>query len=443
MIESHKRAALPVSNLLLPGLIFLFFQQAAYAQNDVTEALAPAESLGCISNEQSMKLTGWLSRLPESESSQALKAAAECYQCLLQKKAVPQSYDSFRRILKERLYSRVPSDQMCLRDRLVRAVIDLRIIQDRPEGQEIDAASLDGALNDFLAGYYACGSVHRNPEVPASVRIARDWCLDPKQPWPPYEFMREFIDNLVAIAAEEPGQGRHLGSVLSAVLQEAMSLKLDAREMREASDAQAILIEPDHGNLAGTSHWFLFRKQLAGIASKSNRIDSGQIQNLILASKDMQGRLELYAGRLQQRSNAGKPFEEYSDLLYGWAEQTSSSERKLREELIRQACRALRRGIELSSVPEAEWLTQNRQKLLERVRGFGLELGKRRRYREVLEFESAFLDPTFKTLTTDQQCYLHAHLAQAHYALGEIRDAMEAFGNSCGKLSIQDLTGMR
>ena len=79
------------------------------------------------------------------------------------------------------------------------------------------------------------------------------------------------------------------------------------------------------------------------------------------------------------------------------------------------------------------------EKLVERVRAYGLELGRAAQYRDVVDFESGFLDSSGRVLAQSQQCYVHAHLAQAYYALGDNRQAMEHFGLSCATISLDDL----
>jgi hypothetical protein len=424
-------------------IIGLFSSSSLFAQVDLAAVLGQIQTQGCLSKEQEEKLAGWLIKAPSSEADQALRLAGDSYQCLLKKNSPVQ--EVFGQILKERLYSKIALDHLCMRDRLIAALTNLQQIISRPEGQELDEASLNSALNDFLGAYTACGNVQQNPKLPTSVRIARDWCLDPKEPWPPYDFVRAFIEAMVSISAAEPGQGKRLGSVLAVVLDQARSFNLDEREKREASGAYRVLVEPDRQNLAGTSYWFIFQKQLKKIIPRSDWVEPSQIQNLLLASTDLQGLLEKYAERLQNRANAIEPFEEYSALLYNLGNQLEPnySGKIMRNQLFRQSCIVLRRGIEVSSSLDLQELQKNQQTLLDRVRAYGFELGRSGKYGEVVNFESNFLDPSLKMLTADQQCYLHAHLAQAHYALGDIREAMDEFGRSCGRISIEDLKNIR
>jgi len=432
--------------------LFCLFPALASGQNraaqspcDVAEALDEVERQGCLLSEQRAKLAGWLTSLPEKEAGEALRIASDCYQCLQQKKVDPQKWQCFPRILQERLYAKLPAGELCLRDRLIRALIPLRQFASQGKLAASDVSSLDGALNDFISAYSACRNVHQNPSLPASIGLAQDWCLDANSPQPPFGFTREFIEDLVRIAAENPDQGRHLGAVLGAVLRDVKSLGLDEPAMREADAAYQTLIEQDRESLAGTSHFYLFRRELSGKVPEPDWPEREQIQALLLASKDLQQRLDRGAERLQFRATAWKPFEEYSDTLHKLAEglRSQNPERKTREELAQLSCRVLRRGIEVSVGAEARELTRVQEKLLDRVRNLGFEFGLAARYQDVIGFETGFLDPSAKTLSESQQCYIHAHLAQAFYAVGDNRKAMEHFGKSCGKITIEDLKKLR
>lgn len=428
---------------------FLAPRRNLFAQCDVHKALTEAEGQGCLSKEQRAKLVGWLDKLPEQERGQALKSAAAGYQCLLQKKVAADKYGCFGDILEERLYARLQPEKLCLRDRLTRALINLgQILRSKSASaspSQLDTVVLDRALNDFLAAYSACRSVYQNAVLATSIRLAEDWCLDPNAPWPPVEFTKEFIETMVRIAAVNPDQGRHLGAVLGAVLRDAKSLGFDAQTLRELDDAYRRLIEQDRESLAGTSHFYLVKQELAKTIPMPDWAEASQIHALLQASENLQKRLDTGAERLQDRANAWRPFEEYSDLLYALAGQiqSKSSERKTRDELIRRACQVLRRGIEVSAGTEAKELTRIQEKLLDRVRVYGVELGRAIQYKEVIDFESRFLDPTLKTLTESEQCYIHAHLAQGYYMLEDQRKAMEHLGMSCGLISFDDLKKLK
>lgn len=459
MYGNHAHSALnarkPRSHIVAI-LLCLFFsipflapRRDLFAQCDVHKALSEVEDQRCLSKEQRAKLVGWLDKLPEKERGEALKTTAACYQCLLQKKVAADKYGCFRDILEERLYTKLQPEQLCLRDRLARALINLgQVLHPKSSSatpSQLDMGVLDRALNDFLAAYSACRSVHQNAVLATSIRLAEDWCLDPNAPWPPAEFTKEFIETLVRIAAVNPDQGRHLGAVLGAVLRDARSLGLDAQTTRELDDAYRLLIEQDRESLAGTSHFYIVKHELTKMIPRPDWAEANQIHALLKVSEDLQKRLDTGAERLQDRANAWRPFEEYSDLLYDLAGQiqSSSSERKTRDELIRRACQILRRGIEVSAGTEAKELTRVQEKLLDRVRVYGVELGRTMRNHEVIDFEARFLDPSSKTLTESEQCYIHAHLAQAYYMLEDLRKAMEHLGMSCGLISFDDLKKLK
>jgi len=450
MTRKTKARMAPIRRLILCLFCLIpclasWQSRAAQSPCDVAEALDEVERQGCLLGEQRAKLAGWLTSLPEKEAGEALRLAADCYQCLQQKKVDPQKWQCFPRILQERLYAKSPAGELCLRDRLIRALIPLRQLASQGKLAASDVSSLDGALNDFISAYSACRNVHQNPALPASIGLAQDWCLDANSPGPPFGFTREFIEDLVRIAAENPDQGRHLGSVLGAVLRDVKLLGLDEPATREVDEAYRTLIEQDRESLAGTSHFYIFRQELTAKVPEPDWPEKEQIRALLLASDDLQQRLDRGAERLQFRATAWKPFEEYSDILHKLAEglRSQNPERKTREELARLSCKVLRRGIEVSAGAETQELTRVQEKLLDRVRDFGFELGLAARYQDVIGFETAFLDPSAKTLSESQQCCLHAHLAQAYYAVGDNRKAMEHFGKSCGKITIEDLKKLR
>jgi hypothetical protein len=438
------RSRITALAVALFGLIpFLASGRPLLAQSqycDVAAALNEVERQGCLSKEQRAKLAGWLDQLPEQEKAEALKSATSCYQCLLRKKVAADKYSCFRQVLQTRLYAKVPSEHLCLRERLSSALI--RLQQTNPA--KVDMAVVDRALNDFLAGYSACRTVRQNPDLDTSVELAKDWCLDPNAPWPPLEFTREFIEILVRVAAVNPDQGRHLGAVLGAVLRDARSPGIGTQNARELADAYRLLIEQDRENLAGTSILYLFRQELAQKVPRPDWAEPAQISALLQASQSLHEQLEAGARRLQDRASAWRPYEYYSDLLNDLAEQLrlSPSQRKMREELLQLSCKELRRGLEVSEGQQAQDLIRIRENLLNRVRSYGLELGHAKRYLEVIHFESEFLDPSSKTLLENQQCYIHAHLAQAFYALGDYRNAMEHFEKSCG-ISLKDLEALK
>jgi hypothetical protein len=418
---------------------------AAQSRCDVAEALNEAERQGCLLKEQRPKLAGWLANLPQKEAGEALRMAADCYQCLQRKKVDAQKFSCFREILQDRLYAKLPADQLCLRDRLIRALIPLRRLAAQAKVAPADAGALDAALNEFISAFAACRNVHQNPTLDTSIGLAQDWCLDANSPAPPFEFTQEFIEALVGIAAQNPDQGRHLGAVLGAILRDAKTLGLDDQAAREVDKAYQTLIEQDRESLAGTSHIYIFKQELSGRIPEPDWPRTEQIQALLASSKDLQKRLDTGADRLQYRATAWKPYEEYSDVLQKLADglRFQNPQRKTREQLAQLACQALRRGIEVSEGSEAQEMVRIQEKLLDRVRNFGFELGLAKRYYDVIEFESGFLDPSSKTLSESQQCYLHAHLAQAFYAVGDNRKAMEHFGKSCGKITIEDLKKLK
>lgn len=408
---------------------------------DVAAALNEVARQGCLAKEQRTKLTGWLDQLPEQDRAEALKSATTCYQCLLRKKVAADKYSCFRQVMQTRLYAKVPAEHMCLRDRLSSALI--RLQQVNPV--QTDMVVVDRALNDFLGAYSAARTVRQNPELDTSIQLAKDWCLDPNAPWPPLEFTWEFIEILVRIAAVNPDQGRHLGAVLGAVLRDARPTGIGTQTARDIDDAYRLLIEQDRENLAGTSILYLFRQELGKIVPRPDRAEPAQISALLQGSQSLQEQLEAGSRLLRDRASAWRPYEHYGDLLNDLAEQLrfSPSRRKMREELLQLSCKELRRGLEVSEGQQAQDLTRIREKLLDRVRSYGLELGRATRYLDVIHFESEFLDPSSKTLLENQQCYIHAHLAQAFYALGDLRSAMEHFGMSCGTISLKDLEALK
>jgi tetratricopeptide (TPR) repeat protein len=425
---------------------------------DVAEAVRQARGFDCIAQQDGVKFEGWLNTIPEREQPQALKTVAEAYRCLLGKRVAPASYESFRQVLQERLYSKIPPDQLCIQDRLTRALIGLRQIassQAAAGHSGLDMSALDAELNEFLAGYSASRMVGQRPDLPTNIKLSAVWCLDVANPSPPVQYTDEFIDTLVEIAAVNPVQGRHLGAVLGAVLRDArLGLteevgrrtsdadyqKLNAERLRGLDAAYHLLIEMDSENIAGTAHYYLFRKALAKAVPERDWAEPGQVEALLKTPDELQQRLEKWVQNLRDHANAWGPFSEYSDVLWNLAQQTndSASERKTWRDLGRRSCEILRQGMDASEGADARDWVKLQDTLLDRVRTYGLALAAAKQYQELIDFESGYLDSSYKTLAQRQQCYIHAHLAQAYYALGDYREAMRHFESSC-RISVDDL----
>ena len=116
----------------------------------------------------------------------------------------------------------------------------------------------------------------------------------------------------------------------------------------------------------------------------------------------------------------------------------------MRDMLVNASCKALWRGIELSADSEtSDQLKPVRQKLMSRVTDYGSELAKNFNYGRLLEFEYQFVDESGRMVPYDEQCYVHAHLAQALYVRGSINESLQHLRKSCEVVSLDDLKMLR
>ena len=286
--------------------------------------------------------------------------------------------------------------------------------------------ALDGALGMFLGVYSAARAVAVNSTLAARVKLAASWCLDINAPLPAAVFAEEFADVAARIAAVFPEQGRHLGAVLAAVLRDARGPGGGGAAEGRLEESDRRLIEPDQQNIAGTSHFHIVRKRIEEIVPAPESANASEIAELVNATPELLREMETGVERMENRARAWRPFEEYSDILdqLAWRRGVEP-DREAWRDANRLACDLLRRGLELATGSEEAARLPLQVKLLDRVTRYGAELARLGRYRQVVEFESRFLEVPPHALTPDQECYIHAHLAQADYALSDYRRAMQ------------------
>lgn len=425
--ESAPRASCVL--LICSCIFFPLSTHRAYAQFDPEAAFRELRDMHSTDEAQIALLRDYILNPSEEKSVAALRCVRDVYIHILSNRVGLENFPCFRQLLQERFYPGMNRQDLGLEDRLTRALVALRRVLEVQPPSETSMAPLDEALSDFQAAYAACRAIKLDPKSTTGAELVKRWNIDPNDPRPESSYLREFIELTVGIAREHQDIGPHLGAILAAVMRDAKVTEKDDIVADVLDPDCRILIDLDGGNLAGTSYFYLFQQKLAAALPEPEWAQPNEIRSLLKSSPGLEQHLETGAKRMQYPSNAYKPFEQYSDVLHKLAEGLRSSwptESKLREDLVRASCRILRKGIESSlDHAAAAGLINAQEKLVDRVRSYGEELGSAERYPEMIEFEGAFLDRSGRILTQPQQCYIHAHLAQASYLIKEYGKAME------------------
>ena len=433
-------------------LLVLASGERAAAQCTVRSSLEAAARQGCLAKAQVEQLRGFLEK-PSAEDTrekELLKSTSDAFQCLLESGSDPSEYACFRNILRESLYPNLPKKSLCVNDRLAQAVIGLRYAAEQElatrEPLTFDQI-IDPPLNAFATAFAICREIKSDPDAFTSVHLAGRGCIDLAEPAPPAVYVQELIDVTVKLVAESPDLGKHVGAVLDGILADAIQLYEGDVSIALASD-YALLIELDDANLTGTSFFYLAKKTLGSIFPEPEEVAPSELSRFLESSE--KEKVEEYVNevgqRMQRKSRAYRPFDWYGDFLYAGAEHLKllPDERPTRDRLVRLACATLRDGLRLS-VPAAteDELEVVQDKLVDRIRDYGLELGRDLRYSELADFQSGFLDESAPILPESRQCYIHAHLAQAFYLLNDLRNATEHLERSCDLVTFKDLTRLR
>lgn len=420
-------------------------------QCDAPGTLSHLQRLGCLSQQEAELLSRHLRRplAEKEERTLLLRTVARAYTCLLESKLPSQDYSCFREILHEQFYTGFQKEELCLNDRLIRAGAGLRyfVQKDVPGQRPLDYHGLlDEPLGEFLLALDVCRKIQERPADPASLRLAETWCVDPAAPAPPLVYLRELIDAVVEIAARYPQVGKHAGALLDGILQRASTLYRDRQSGDFLHDQYDLLIGFDDADLAGTSLFYLFERRSKEVLPPPELASPADLPRLLENVRLLDEYLERGAQRLVRRSRAWEYFERYSDRLQALADllKPYPEHGETRHQLVQASCRALRKGIELSfDVLTASELVRVQEKLLDRIRTYGLELARNLKYRELTGFEGEFVDESGRMLTEKQQCFIHAHLAQAYYVLGSTRDSLQHLRQSCNLISPSDLKELR
>ena len=358
--------------LILSILLLTAAKAELSAQCSLQEGVGQVQSLGCLTNEGAAAILGFAEN-PNTAPQRGLKAAEDAYLCLLRKGLEPSTYACFRQALSNHVYRSVTRNDLCMDDRLILALLMLRDLADSAARNPLDINAMDAALNEFLAAFSAVRTVRADPNLEASKRIAAAWCLDVDAPAPAYELTQEFINTTVRIASIHPDHGKHLGAVVGAVLRDARALAGDEASRRKLDSAYATLIDPDGEDLAGTSHYYLFEKELLALIPAPHLAEPAQVRKLLDGSDNLLKRLQMGAGRLQSRRLAWKPYERFSDTLAELADQFTEQQIGARDwdRLGRLPCEALRLGLMASAGVEPDTLLRLQQKLYSRVKSHG------------------------------------------------------------------------
>lgn len=440
--------------LLVLVVLFAGFRTGEVsAQCDVTAALDRVRQSGCLSEVYEVALRNYLvgSVVKEDEKKRALEAVTDAYGCLLhldEDEAI-RVYRCFRQTLQEKFYASFKDEELCLRDRLIRACVALRYALDKklPSSEPLQHDQIiDKALNDFRLGFGVCRQIQLTPHAFASTDLAGKWCVDINNPVPSPAYVNELVDLSVQICAQYPQLGQHLGTLLDAILSDALALYQGTKTEETLRKDYALLIKFDNADLSGTSFIYLFEKKLAQALPRPEVLTLSEVGPLLQNLEKLRPDLDEGARRFRRKSESWRPFERYSDLLYDLAKPLKSraEQWETRDNLLRASCEALWKGIELSLSGEtAGQLTKVREKLVDRIRTYGIELARELKYGNLVNFEKRFLDESGRILLKDQQCYIHAHLAQAYYVLGYTKEPWEHLNRSCGLVSASDLERLR
>lgn len=439
--------------LILFLLAFGWRSAGVAAQCDVPAALLQMRQSGCLSAGESARLSQYLAgslfEEEESKKRDALDMVSRAYRCALAKGNGLENYACFRRLLFEQFYGYFKDSDLCLVDRLTRSCVALRYVLEAklPSSQPLQYQQiLDRALNDIRLGVGICNEVKARPRDVSTLHLAERWCIDPSNPVLPLDYFQELLDSSADLSMEYPEAGRHMGSVLDVILRDALSLFDGDERSRALRDGYELLIAFDHADLAGSSFFYRFERKRREIAPEPELVSPAEVEGVLEELKKLEPYLEQGAQRLRHRSGAWKYFESYSDFLYTLAQPLQSYREYwgMRNSLLEASCKVLWRGIGFSVGSEtAGQLNFVQEKLLDRVRSYGLELARELKYRRLVEFESQFLDQSARILPEKQQCYIHAHLAQALYVLGSNKESWEHLRKSCELVSLDDLRGLR
>ncbi|PYS51523.1 MAG: hypothetical protein DMG13_18445 [Acidobacteria bacterium] len=415
----------------------------------VAGLLEGPNELGCISPEERAILSEFLTAPSSDEKTKrhVLEIVSRAYRCVLAKGNVAQQSSlCFRRGLVERFYTQYKDSDLCLVDRFTRALVTLRYVSDTklPESQTFRYQEvIDKALNEAKLAVGISKDIKTRPQHPRAIDLAERFCVDPENPVFSEGYFRELIDASAGLSIEYPQTGRYIGAVLDAILQDAKTLFEEPN--RTLSDGQ-ILIGFDRANLASTGLFYRWKLKVREIAPAPDRIRPADVASVVGELKRLEPELERAADRLTHRSEAWKYYQDYGDLLFALAEPLKSSEEdmEMRDRLVNASCKALWRGIQLSADSEtSDQLKSVREKLMSRVADYGSELARNLKYGRLTEFESQFVDESGRIMPHDDQCYVHAHLAQALYVRGSINESLQHLRKSCEVVSLDDLKTLR
>ncbi len=424
------------------------FVPSLWAQCDVRFAIQEARDLQCLREPEMRTLEQVLS---ESETPlgyasfvKGSKVASRAYHCILSRSRVAQNYRCFSEVLHQRLYSRLEQRDLCFKERLTRSLAALNYLSqgklsvDEPIKYQ---AVLERSLSDFRVIYGVIRQIQEEPEDPVSLHLAARSCVDMSDPSLSPAYVQEFVRLTVAIALEYPELTQHLSAVLEATLRDAVEVHRATASEESLREVHQLLV--DFG--AAFSDLYAFREELERLLPQ-DQPSLSDLEQLLDNSEKLRSHLERGASKPKYVASLYKPFEEYSDVLHGIVEMFHLPEAPwdLKDRLMWESCTVLATGIELSTPYETtEELERVRTKLIDRVRNYGSELARELKYSELITFESQFLDPSERVLTSSQQCHIHAHLAQAFYVLEQNREALQQLEASCGLISQSDLRDLR
>ena len=246
------------------------------------------------------------------------------------------------------------------------------------------------------------------------------------------QFLPKFTDLVVSISARFPQLAPHLGSVLDAISVDSIEIFGGHDYQAQLKEDRTLLVGWDNSNLAGTSHFYQLRQELAKKEELSSLIPRADAPSYEAVRPQFDEQTQLVrklladgATHLVSKANAWRAYEIYAEQLFGFADSLmlAPERRWARFVLMEAAADAMRQGLETSLGSDlTEPLDKKRQDLGTRVLNYARELAESGYDSEVVRLEEHFADsPAF---TEEARCTIHAHLAQANCRLGRHSEAM-------------------
>ena len=377
-----------------------------------------------------------------SEAGNAPGTITTRYGALLESRGTPAcSLHQFRSFLINTYYPQYMDGELCLADRLTRAIVTLRYILDR-ESYKGDPLlyrqTLDRALTDIRMGIGAVKDVKIRPRrLELLLPLAERWCVDIDDPAPVASFQlfyEELLDSTVDLSISDPVGGKRIGAVLEAVAEDTRLLFDDA-ELEQLPAAQDLLRLTGFGsnNYPSASGLYRFENSLDAVAGQSDSDLPNSVPEIVELLEREQllpdSRTEVPSPRmlewsidlLEDKEHAAAYFRSYAERLLDLAAEAGSGRelRPARDLLIEAAAKALFRGIQLaSSAPVTESVSETQEQLGMLVLTQAADLKRRLDFKSIVRLESHFVEPEKVVLPSRIACHFHKDLAMAHYVLG-------------------------